>query len=112
METAEASKILFSGTLLRSDYLSNDIELAKACPEFFKKNNSWSGYATKLFAGQGGNISNWKWKTDDKIERTQQMSCLKAIFRAFILSKEEKEAVAGWMLSEMLGELPEYIPKR
>ena len=38
------------------------------------------------------------------------MGCFQGVLGTFGLRHEDKEAVAGWMLSEMLAEVPEYIP--
>jgi hypothetical protein len=89
--------------------LTNEGELAKLCPKEFKRNNPWSDYATKLFF-RGGNIANWKWKSDDVATRRDQAACFCGLLRTFVLLPQDKMAVAGWMLSEMLAELPEYVP--
>ena len=108
MQTQTATK-LFTGQPQPLGGLSNEDELAKACPDKFKSGNSWSDYAMQLFF-KGGNISNWKWKSDDKAERNRQMGCFRGVLGTFSLRHEDKEAVAGWMLSEMLTEVPEYVP--
>jgi hypothetical protein len=89
--------------------LSNEDELAKLCPKEFEKNNPWSDYAMKLFFC-GGNIANWKWKTDDTVTRRHQRDCFSGLLGTFELSHNDKTAVAGWMLSEMLAEVPAYVP--
>ena len=55
-------ELLFSGGPEPFGGLTNEDELAKACPEEFQQRNPWSDYAMKLFFF-GGNIKNWKWKT-------------------------------------------------
>ncbi len=88
--------------------LSNENDLVEACPEIFKSPNDWSKYAMSLFYS-GGSTTNWKWKSEDKAERRRQEACLKALFESFDVSHEFKEAVAGWMLFEMLTEVPNDI---
>lgn len=107
MET-QAATPLFGGEPEFLGGLSNENELAVACPDEFKDDNPWSSYAMKLFFS-GGKIANWKWKSDDPSERRRQMGCFHSLLGTFGLPHEDKEAVAGWMLSEMLTEVPEYI---
>ena len=102
---------LFAGGPEPLGGLSNERELARICPdEFRKRNNPWHRYASKLFF-EGGNIAHWKWKSDNEEERKRQLRCLQGVLAGFDLSHEDKEALAGWMLSEMLVEVPEYKPQ-
>lgn len=101
--------ILFTGELSYFGGLSNEIELAKKCPEEFKQDNPWSDYALKLFYS-GGKISNWEWKSEDIQEQKTQITYFKCLLETFYLSHEDKTAVSGWMLSNMLNKVPEYIP--
>ena len=89
--------------------LFNERDLAEACPDEFRQANDWSTYAMKLFFNSVS-IANWKWRSNDKEERRRQHDCFRALLGTFVLSNEDKEAVAGWMLSEMLTEVPEYVP--
>jgi hypothetical protein len=63
----------------------------------------------KLFF-QGGSFANWKWKSGDLTERRRQSTCFIGFLGTFGVSNHHKEAVAGWMLSEMLIEVPEHVP--
>ena len=101
---------LFSGEPGILGGLSNEEELAKVCPEEFKNDNPWSQYAMQLFY-RGGNIANWSWKIEDKSIRWRQLCCFKNLLGTFGLPHEDKKAVAGWMLSEMLSKVPEHVPK-
>ena len=104
-----SKELLFSGSPEPLGGLTNEDELAKACPEEFKRRgNPWSNYAMKLFYS-GGNIKNWKWKTEDKDVKNRQFACFHGLLGTFGIRHEDKTAVAGWMLSEMLAEIPEYI---
>ncbi len=85
--------------------LSNETELAELCPAGFKTDNPWSDYASRLFS-MGGSSRNWKWKSDDGDVCKRQMGCLHGLLGTFELSHQDKLAVAGWMLSEMLAEVP------
>jgi len=113
MKEKDPVEILFSGKPGYFGGLSNEEELAQVCPgEFKKKENPWSEYASRLFFG-GANISNWKWATDNQEERKQQLACLHGVLGGFALDHKDKEAVAGWMLSKILTEVPEYLePKK
>ena len=108
MDTQTTTR-LFAGQPEPFGGLSNENELTKACPPEFKTDNPWSDYAMKLFY-QGGNLANWKWKSGDHAERGRQKACFTGFLGTFGVPHEDKEAVAGWMLSEMLTEVPEYVP--
>lgn len=99
---------LFAGQPGLLSGLSNEGELVEACPTEFRKHNPWSDYAMKLFY-RGGNISNWKWKSENESERKWQLLCFNAFLATFGVSHQDKEAIAGWMLSEMLTEVPEHL---
>jgi len=101
--------ILFSGKPGFFGGLSNEMEIAQACPKEFKTGNPWSDYAMRLFVA-GGNIANWKWKSEDEAEQQHQRACFNGLLGTFGVSTQEKGAIAGWMLSEMLTEVPEYLP--
>lgn len=102
---------LFAGAPGFLGGLSNETELAKECPLEFKEENKWSSAAMSLFY-LGGNIGGWKWKSDDKEVKSRQLSCFKGVISGFGLRHEDKEAVAGWMLSEMLAEVPKHVPSK
>lgn len=99
---------LFAGNPKIFGGLTNEDELARLCPKEFQDNNSWSDYAMKLFF-RGGNIANWKWKSEETATRRHQRGCFSGLLGTFGLSHGDKTAVAGWMLSEMLSEVPEYV---
>ena len=112
MKEKDPVETLFSGKPGFLGGLSNEDELAEVCPEEFKKDNPWSDYASRMFFG-GANISNWKWATDDETIRKTQKACLSGLLGTFGLDHQDKEAVAGWMLSKMLTKVPEYLePKK
>jgi hypothetical protein len=110
-----SKKLLFGGFPYDSGGiyggLSNQDELVKACPEEFKNENSkWSLYVGKLIES-GGKTENWKWQIDDNYERGRMYSFFKTLLKnTGGLPAADCRAVAGWMLSEMLTEVPEYIP--
>jgi hypothetical protein len=112
MKEKEPVEILFSGEPVVFGGLSNEEVLAKECPEKFKDSNPWSNYASSVFF-RGANISNWKWVTEDQYTRKKQLACFHGLLSGFNLHHEDKEAVAGWMLSKMLKEVPKYLaPKK
>lgn len=99
------SSTLFSGTALGFGGLSNEKELVAACPQEFKKTNAWS-YAAMMYLCGEVNASAWTLKSPDDAERQRQRHCFRGLLSGFDLSHEDKAAVAGWMLSEMLSEVP------
>jgi hypothetical protein len=107
--TLMSNERLFAGQPGILGGLSNEDELAGLCPEEFKNKNPWSDYAMKLFY-RGGNIANWKWKSNYGSARRHQRGCFSGLLGTFSLPYQAKTAVAGWMLSEMLSEVPEYVP--
>jgi hypothetical protein len=44
-------------------------------------------------------------------QKNKQFSCFRGLLGSFCLPHEGKEAVAGWMLSEMLTEVPVHEAK-
>lgn len=99
--------MLFSGKPEPLGGLSNEHDLTEACPDEFRDcENPWTSYAIMLFF-KGSDISNWEWISDDQKERNQQFACLEAILSSLDILQEDKDAVSGWMLSEMLKEVPE-----
>ena len=101
-------ELLFSGKPGVLGGLSNEEALARACPVEFKSfRNGWSSLAMNIFY-HGGDLSHWRFKNKDNASK--QFSCFEGLIHSFGLSHEDKQAVAGWMLSEMLEELPEYLP--
>lgn len=101
---------LFSGKANPFGGLSNERELAKVVPAAFRRDwttNPWCEYVGHLFY-RGGDISDWKWKTDDGDTRKLQMMYFNSLLGGFGLKHEDKIAVAGWMLSEMLTEVPKW----
>lgn len=99
---------MFSGTPNPFGGLSNEDALVRACPKNFKETNPWSDYAMRLFFS-GGDISKWNWKTSDIEVAKKQKAVFSSFLRSWGPKHEDKEAVAGWLLSEMLEEVPEYV---
>ena len=103
----------FNGKPKLFDGVTNERDLAKICPPQFQRDNPWSDYASRIFFGGVSNISNWKWRDDSKEIQSQKGACFSALLSGSRLKHEDKEAIAGWMLSEMLLEVPAYIaPKK
>ena len=102
---------LFAGEPEPMGGLTNENELARLCPkEFQSGNNPWTAYVSTLFFC-GGKITNWKWKSSDDKEKAKQLGYFHCLLSGFGLAHEDKEAVAGWMLSEMLTEIPKHLAK-
>lgn len=102
---------LFKGEQEEFGGLGNESDLLEICPAEFKKNhyNKWVKYAEAMYC-YGADVSDWKWKSDHEKEREKQWSCLQAILKSPDLSQNDKNALAAWMLSEMLLEVPKYLP--
>lgn len=106
--TAIATMELFSGSPGFLGGLSNERELARYMPDRFRvgwNTDPWCKVAANVFY-LGANITGWKFKTTDKKERQRQVSCLSGALGGFDLKHEEKMGLCGWMLSEMLTEVP------
>jgi hypothetical protein len=91
-------------------------DLYKQCPvEFRRLDSEWHRFATRFRLGGGANGTNWKTRSKDRGVITQQMLCFTAVSSATVMDKSSitclmQDSVAAWMLSEMLTELPEYVP--
>lgn len=104
-------KMLFEGVPQPMGGLTNEVALTRACPEEFRHRNPWTEYAMHLFY-EGGDISNWEFKATNKEIQNKQFRCFRAFLGTFGVAHQDKEAVAGWMLSEMLVRVPERLTKR
>lgn len=105
----EVEGALFSGTSGSMGGLSNERELVEKCPVQFREENAWSAYANLLYYFGGATIA-WQWKTADENEKRAQLMCLQLLVGSFDLMHEDKMAVAGWMLSCMLHDVPIHTP--
>ena len=106
---------LFSGIFCIDGGLTNDDMgyLSEKSPTGFgDSSNEWTKYAFKVIIEGGASIENWEWKSDDELIKQKQLK----YFRAICLSPRECSqrhwAIAGWMLSEMLINVPEYIARK
>ncbi len=100
--------ILFKGTPGLLGGLSNEAELQKKCPEKFRSDwtsDPWCEAASSIFYN-GCFPLVWKYKVTDKKEMEKQFTCFHSLLKGFGLKHEWKIAIAGWMLSEMLEEVP------
>lgn len=110
------SNHLFDGKASPYGGLSNEKQLVAECPEEFMRHwttNKWCDLASTIFF-KGINVSNWKYKIQGLEEQHTQFEKLISLLRGWGLKHEHKMAVAGWMLSEMLVEIPNPIltPKK
>src|ERR1700733_4783346 len=104
MTGMQTRMLLFSAKHVSGDSLGPWMNrLVMACPDRFKDDidNHWSDYAMKLFY-HGGVTEHWKWKSNNEAERDHQKRCFISVLTSPHLDHEDKEAVAGWILSEML----------
>lgn len=106
MSTSTNTTDLFAGTPSPFGGLSNERELVAVIPDEFRRhNNAWTRYAGTVFF-RGADLRSWKWRATDAQTQKRQMACFKAAISGWDLAHEEKEALCGWMLSEMLTEVP------
>ncbi|MEK7625290.1 MAG: hypothetical protein AAB467_02990 [Patescibacteria group bacterium] len=91
--------------------LSNENELAEACPAEFKIRNPWVHYVELLFR-YGFVRTDWIWKTTDELEQLHQLECFYGLVNSFKLERAIKYPIIAWMLSEMLTEIPLYPTDR
>ena len=87
--------------------------LSEKCPmEFGDSSNEWTAYAFKVILGKGATIENWEWKSDDELTRQEQLKYFRAVCSSPRECSSRHWRIAGWMLSEMLIKVPEYISKK
>ena len=122
MIAAQASKppqqVLFAGVVVewphaREAYLTNLEDLRRVCPkEFFDSKNLWRMYAKAVhyWMGDRGGTNHWVWKSQDKNVQQDQLRQWNFVTLSAGLSWEEELAIGGWMLSEMLVEVPKHTP--
>lgn len=104
MEVYVSHEELFAGTPDFFGGISNQIKLTKICPPFFREDNEWSRYS-RIFQETRECIK-WKWKTDSTDIRRKQLACLNALLNSKEISTHSLHAIGGWMLSEMITEIP------
>lgn len=107
MKKGAAQTALFAGQIGGFGGLSNEDELVKMCPDEFREKNEWS-QAMKFFNKEHIASENWKWRSSDQEERKKQLFFLFALCVSLDLSDKDKEAVAGWMASEIFSEIPGF----
>jgi hypothetical protein len=111
---------LFEGKWLNGR-LTNEISLIRDCPlEFQTPINPWTDYVLTLFKNGGGMFTNWEWQRfyanerANEAEKSKRQRCFADMFRTSNSSfpPAKRATVLGWMLSEMLVEVPVYKPLR
>jgi hypothetical protein len=79
-------------------------QVLRECPDEFKKTGPWTRFAAKLMI-IGLDSSNWKWKISSE-ERYKWIIKLVYLRGSPNFTIEDKMYIGGWMLSEMLSEVP------
>jgi len=103
-------EVLFEGMPAPFGGWSNQRELAGLCPQEFRSDqNPWGMYVRKVLS-EGTNISNWKWKSQEDEIRKKQFKCLFGLLYSATQPYDDRVAVCGWMISNMLQELPQHKP--
>ena len=99
----------FSGTTGDFGALSNAVGLLMLCPDKFKLfSNPWNILAFQVLT-LGADMKDWDFKSPGREVAVKQLSLLRAVRRTPALSADGRVALAGWMLSEMLTEVPVYV---
>jgi len=103
----QTTSILFAGIPTIFGGLTNERELIEECPPiFWMYDNPWLIYVKKVMAQGGGRTNTWKWKSDCEREQRKKLAYFVSMLQSFI-EFENKTAVAAWILSEILEEVPE-----
>ncbi len=100
--------ILFEGEPLPQGGLSNARVLAELCSQSFRSNCEWTLYAREVIR-RGGDLRNWRYLAEDPAVRERQFRLFCALLGSHNIPPERRATVAGWMLSHMLTEIPEYL---
>lgn len=87
--------------------VSNIENIIKKCPTSFYQKNYWSDFINIIIYRDNYDQVSWPWKSKDNNTRQHQFSYLFGLIHAPI-NIEDKLAVAGWYLSEILKSVPEY----
>jgi hypothetical protein len=106
MHTTTSTEKLFSGSPAFFGGLSNERELIPLIPDQFRRHDNPYTRLANLIFFNGANMAVWPFRSTNEAERIRQKRCLRAVLSGFDLSHEDKEALGGWMLSEMLTEVP------
>lgn len=91
-------------------------ELYRQCPTQFRQpDNEWNRFAADSRRGGGADGTKWRPRSKDPEVVTRQMGCFLAITATTVMDNSPvmqrmQDAVAAWMLHEMLAELPIYVP--
>ncbi len=103
LESLVAVELLFARTVDDGEIKNLEI-LTSACPKVFHAGNRWVKYARKWEISRRQQDW-WKWKATEKEVRNHQFKVLLAVQQSG-LEDESRLALEGWMLSEMLEEIP------
>ena len=88
-----------------------DIEmLIKSCPKDFYKKNLWSNFVNIIIYRDCYDQNQWDWKSTDRNVQQKQFCYLSGLINAKI-SIENKLAITGWYLSNILKSVPEFKKK-
>jgi hypothetical protein len=101
---ADAKRVLFSTN-------ASWVELVDVCPAEFRRDNKWSNFAVKLFVtmradDRASDHRQWEWQLDPGPELERRFARFREVCRNVNLPPDEHKAVAGWMLHELLFDVP------
>ncbi len=100
------SELLFVARVQPDGTIRDPDVLVGACPQVFQEGNRWVECAKRLEPKVDMDVCDWIWKDEDPQIRGTQLQVLLAI-QWSDLKKEDRHAIAGWVLSEMLQEVPQ-----
>lgn len=75
---------------------------------FNNYNHPWCEFFSTIFF-LGYDFKKCQWISADVRVQKHELKCLKIFMSSWNLSHEKKEAVSGWMLSNMFKEVPKDI---
>ena len=78
-------------------------------PRFFEVHNPWVIVATKVYV-QGAVIEEWKWRKISPYDRSMVFGLFHLLGSSKTLEPQIKCAIGGWILSDLLEEIPVHIP--
>jgi hypothetical protein len=102
----KVSEVLFGGKINLLDMN----QALRDCPAEFKNGSDWSTYVGKCINGL--HTADWKWKIPSGDERGIWLGRLAFLLYSPKFRIEDRICIGGWMLSEMLKEIPEYPKKK
>jgi|GEM_PF-1678797 len=100
-ELRPISEILFKGKINFDDVK----QILEKCPDVFKGDSPWTAFVANLIRVGSADTHSWKFR---KKEHNVCLIRLILLLGNKGIRFEERAYIGGWMLSEMLEEIPAY----